>query len=1226
MTTPHRRKTIPESTTSLLQPHHDHPVLYSDHQIVESAGSAPAAPDIPDVVIVGKHQNPDQALTGDESVVESVTNTATEEESSSAKKKKKKQPKKPQKTRVVMLSYKQREKFDNNNVNTSKYSIFTFLPYFLYEQFRRASNIFFLAMALLQQIDDVSPTGRYTTAMPLAVIVMVSAIKEIIEDVKRHKADDNTNNQIVEVLKGDNFEPTKWKDVVVGDLVRLENEAFVPADLVVFSTSEALGMCYIETANLDGETNLKLRQALPKTATIQEAQDFLNVKGYIECGVPNRMIYDFAGSLHLESEKDILSLGPDQLVLRGAKLRNTKWIIGQAIYTGHDTKLMKNSTKAPLKRSTLDKATNVQIALLFVALIIISAISAIFFTEFPPPDYIGAKELTEMQEFLQFLTFLLLYNNLIPISLSVTLECVRYMQALFINWDADLYHVESNTAAQARTSNLNEELGQIRYIFSDKTGTLTRNVMEFKGCTVGGVLYPYEDLFPNSAKGSVMLDTVEANPLIQSIKKGNVAAEEFLVALAVCHYVIPEVKKGADGVEQTVYNAASPDEKALVEGAQRFGYMFVSRSPSTVEISVQGKSRYYQVLNLIEFTSTRKRMTVILRCPDGKIRLYCKGLKYLFNSYVFCLILGADSVILETIATKSQTEEEDLQTTKEHLDFFAASGLRTLCVGIKILSEEEHKKWDVDFQVAVNSVIDRDEEVNKAAELIENNLTLVGSTAIEDKLQDLVPDTIASFLEAGISVWVLTGDKQETAINIGNSCRLITPSMTVFIINQNNEEDTLECIQAFANELQIDLEAMNGQGKKAYRNIIPHNAAVVIDGHTLSFALEDRVRHSFLSLCCSCLAVIVCRAAPMQKAEIVEYVTKLTGAVTLAIGDGANDVAMIQKAHVGVGISGNEGLQAACASDYAIAQFYYLKKLLFVHGAWNHDRITKAIFYSFYKNICLYIIELWFAIYSAWSGQILFDRWAITTYNLIFVCMQPLVIGIFEQNCSMENRMLYPLLYHATSHGAFSVKNFSIWMMCAMLHSICLFWITKEYFADSSVWENGKEGSYLILGNSIYTYVVIVVSLKLGLATRAWTKFTHISIWGSILLWFIFLVAYSFMWPITIDIGIGNEMYDIVEQLFISPMFWLCLFFIPAVTLIPDLIYSSVMGSIFGAMGPDVLNIEEEERQSPLPADGTIEDSTKLETVPPPSETVTTAPSKASHVSATVKKIRFRFS
>lgn len=169
----------------------------------------------------------------------------------------------------------------------------------------------------------------------------------------------------------------------------------------------------------------------------------------------------------------------------------------------------------------------------------------------------------------------------------------------------------------------------------------------------------------------------------------------------------------------------------------------------------------------------------------------------------------------------------------------------------------------------------------------------------------------------------------------------------------NNNQNTRECMARHSADFGEHLRKEN-------------NVALIIDGTTLKFALSCDCRSDFLDLCISCKVVICCRVSPMQKAEVVDLVTTNTKSVTLAIGDGANDVAMIQKANVGVGISGAEGLQAACASDYSIAQFRFLKRLLLVHGAWNYSRICKLILYSFYKNVCLYVIELWFAIYSGW--------------------------------------------------------------------------------------------------------------------------------------------------------------------------------------------------------------------------------------------------------------------
>ncbi|CAH0561274.1 unnamed protein product [Brassicogethes aeneus] len=1012
-------------------------------------------------------------------------------------------------------------KFVNNRISTAKYSVIRFIPLFLFEQFRRWANVFFLMIALLQQIPDVSPTGRYTTLVPLIFILSVSAIKEIIEDIKRHRADDETNHRLVEVLRGNAWIDVKWKDVIVGDIVKVVNNKFFPADLVLLSSSEPQGMCFIETANLDGETNLKIRQALPTTAASTKTEHLKEMTGTIECEPPNRHLYEFNGVLKL-TDKTTEPLGPDQLLLRGAMLRNTSWVFGFVIYTGHETKLMRNSTKAPLKRSSVDKLANIQIILLFGVLLVMCFISAIFNTlwmsERAKKDwYIGFQGSGTEHFMYTLLTFLILYNNLIPISLQVTLEVVRFIQAIFINTDIEMYHAETDTPACARTSNLNEELGQVKYIFSDKTGTLTRNVMEFKRCAIGNEIYP-------------ITENVEDSLMVQHLREGHVnssSIRDLLVLLSVCHTVIPE--KSPDG--EVIYHAASPDERALVYGASKYGYVFESRTPDYVEIDALGVKEKYKILSVLEFTSARKRMSVIVRDPQGKIRLFCKG---------------ADSIIYERLESASRAENGDILL--QHLEGFATEGLRTLCCAVADLKEDRYNEWKALYHKASISLQHREEKIEEAASQIEQNLKLIGATAIEDKLQEGVPETIAALLKADINIWVLTGDKQETAINIGYSCRLISHGMQLLILNEDGLDKTREAISRHCIDLGENLEK-------------PNDLGLVIDGKTLTYALSCELRKDFLRLCISCKVVICCRVSPIQKAEVVEYVTKYTKTVTLAIGDGANDVAMIQKAHVGVGISGAEGLQAACASDYSIAQFRFLLKLLLVHGAWNYSRMCKLILYSFYKNICLYVIELWFAIYSGWSGQVLFERWSIGLYNVLFTALPPFAMGLFDRDCNAQQMLDNPHLYKPSQSGQmFNIKVFWLWVINGMVHAAVLFWLTL-YMADHDImWMSGFEGGYLVFGNCVYTYVVVTVCLKAALVMNTWTWLTHCAIWGSIVMWFIFIIIYSFFWPL---LPVGAIMCGMIFMLFTTAVFWFGLFLIPIITLIPDIIFRVIKTTIF---------------------------------------------------------------
>ncbi|XP_052368654.1 phospholipid-transporting ATPase IA isoform X3 [Oncorhynchus clarkii lewisi] len=1037
--------------------------------------------------------------------------------------------------RLIFLNQPQFTKFCSNHVSTAKYNVLTFLPRFLYSQFRRAANSFFLFIALLQQIPDVSPTGRWTTLVPLLFILVVAAVKEFIEDLKRHNADSVVNKKECQVLRNGAWEIVHWAKVGVGEVVKAANGDHLPADLVILSSSEPQGMCYIETSNLDGETNLKIRQGLQITSEIKDIDSLMRLSGRMECESPNRHLYEFVGNIRLDGHST-MPLGPDQILLRGAQLRNTQWVHGVVVYTGHDTKLMQNSTRPPLKLSNVERITNFQILLLFGCLLAISLVCSIGQTIwkyqygnaawYMDLNYGGAANFG-----LNFLTFIILFNNLIPISLLVTLEVIKFTQAFFINWDTDMLYEPTNTPAVARTSNLNEELGQVKYIFSDKTGTLTCNVMQFKKCTVAGVAYGHSTQSSEEAgfNDPSLLENLQSNhPTAPVIL-------DFMTMLAICHTAVPERTD-----DTIVYQAASPDEGALVRAAANLGFVFSGRTPDSVIIQALGAEEKYELLHVLEFTSTRKRMSVIMRTPSGKIRLYCKG---------------ADTVVYDRLADSSRYKE----ITLKHLEQFATEGLRTLCFAVAEISESTYQQWLEVFHRASTALQNRALKLEESYELIEKNLQLLGATAIEDKLQDKVPETIETLMKADIKIWILTGDKQETAINIGHSCKLLTKNMGMLVINEDTLDATRETLSHHCGML----------GDALYKE---NDFALIIDGNTLKYALTFGARQYFLDLALSCKAVICCRVSPLQKSEVVEMVKKQVKVITLAIGDGANDVGMIQTAHVGVGISGNEGLQAANSSDYSIAQFKYLKNLLLVHGAWNYNRVSKCILYCFYKNIVLYIIEIWFAFVNGFSGQILFERWCIGLYNVIFTALPPLTLGIFERSCRKENMLKYPELYK-TSQNAMGFNTKVFWAHClnGLFHSVILFWVPLTAFQHDTVFGNGKTPDYLLLGNMVYTFVVITVCLKAGLETSSWTMFSHIAIWGSISLWVVFFGIYSSLWPL---ISLAPDMSGEADMMFSSGVFWMGLIFIPVTSLVFDVAYKVVKKVCFKTLVDEVQELE----------------------------------------------------
>jgi magnesium-transporting ATPase (P-type) len=599
----------------------------------------------------------------------------------------------------------------------------------------------------------------------------------------------------------------------------------------------------------------------------------------------------------------------------------------------------------------------------------------------------------------------------------------------------------------------------------------------------------------------------------------------FFTLLAVCHTVIPEADK--KDPSKLVYQAASPDEGALVSAAANLGFKFVSRTPTSCTIDADGREETYEVLNILEFNSTRKRMSVIVKTPDKRIVLMTKG---------------ADNVIYKLIKSNKFADK-----TLVNLKKFAEEGLRTLVCAQVELEQGFYNKWNRDvFEKANTSLVNKEDAVTQAAEMVEKNLDLVGATAIEDKLQDGVPGTISELAKAGIKIWVLTGDKQETAINIGFACALLDNEMGIITLNDTNRRELKKKIRH-----QLEL-AKNGMIKNK------SGLAVVIDGASLELVLQKRDKKkkprtkehaheptleekkqagsspktadsqssddsididlegeetlamTFLKLCMYCKSVVCCRVSPLQKALVVKIVKdNLKGAVTLAIGDGANDVSMIQAAHIGVGISGQEGLQAARASDYAIGQFRFLKKLLLVHGRYNYRRIARLICYSFYKNLTLQLCQFWFVFFNAFTGTSVYDSLLLTLFNIIFTSLPVVVFALFDRDISVKSSMKLPQLYilGQNSHY-FNIRVFVGWVLNSFWHSLCCFFIPMLSIM-SAIFYMGIPSDFVNLSYLVYTAVIIIVSLKVACESASMTPLQYLSIYGSILSWFVIAVIYA---------------------------------------------------------------------------------------------------------------------
>ncbi|CAN0038698.1 unnamed protein product [Pylaiella littoralis] len=1290
-------------------------------------------------------------------------------------------------TRIVQVNKPQEYTFCDNFIKTSKYEVWSFMPKFLAMEFhprKKIANLYFLIVSLMQAIPAITSTFGYPILLlPLLFIVLIDMVFTIFEDASRHKADALANAaqaMVLDKATGDWKVKERW-EVAVGDFVKVHNRQEVPADMLLVGVHERYkpnytGACYVETKSLDGETNLKIRQVQKVLlGRVETHKDLESFSGKIIMEHPNKAIASFSGSLEVSlkptgsdhavvaaakplNKNNSRGLGgrrhvvkepitSDNLLLRGTVLRNTKWAAGLVISTGHDTKVMMSIAKAPEKSSHLNARINTEIKGLALMLFLFCFTGAMGSSIWQSQHtYFRATVLGQtsslVSDFLvQFFYYLLLLYGFVPISLYVSQNFIRYFQSWFMDQDLDMYHEPTDTPSRVRTMNLNEDLGQITHVFSDKTGTLTQNVMDFRKCTVAGKSYGKGiteigqaalklkgvELSAEEVSAEKMAKDFSAphvnfyDPMMfqdlqaeANVRGGSGRLTDFLTLLALCHTVIPERPNGGDEI---VLSASSPDDEALVLGAKYFGVEFtervdtsavIQRTPMPGPLASSGNpvKETHDVLRILGFNSVRKRMSVIVRGSDGKVRVLAKG---------------ADTTMIPLL--REDTPKKLLDTTMDHLEGFALEGLRTLMVGSKEFSEEDFEEWDEAYDAAINNLTEVAEQQagrpNKIDDLMaqaEKGLTLLGGTAIEDKLQTGVGDTIEKMVRGGMVVWVITGDKEETAINIGVACQLLwaeermdrciintktcptpeavktrlveeferycsdmaackkdgrsckprslvidgaafsliedspitslhgpldgrqsllslsadlpltdasrtqrqgggrggteTPSRFVSVLlthhsaacstraaalkivrrgsrvglntkylagggdvwssieaaqnaqrqpkalrrhhpcvdkktsahnchlhrkrispraggalgagggvaleaggvppgGDEKQEIEAEVIWSLSGTSVVEVEEFDDEvGGVCGGKDLDEEAGVAVEtrsvevgsGMELKKGEEEDVlevlldagdaltaKEALLQFSSVCQAFVGCRMSPDQKRQLVHLIADNNpDARTLAVGDGANDVPMIQAAHVGIGISGQEGLQAVNASDYSLAQFRFLQKLLLCHGRFNYRRMSFASSYLFYKSVSWAVPLFLYAFWNGLSGQVFYDWVNSTLWALLYTGLPIVLLGIYDTDVLPATALRYPWLYrNGVDDELLTKKFFWGWIAQGVLES-CWVTIPLMFLHSGGPEFSGETPSVLGFGHTAFQAMTIVVNMKIIFVQRRW--------------------------------------------------------------------------------------------------------------------------------------------
>ncbi|OII74051.1 P-type ATPase [Cryptosporidium ubiquitum] len=1251
--------------------------------------------------------------------------------------------------RLVVINNRQVRSFSGNFIRTSRYTALNFIPKYLFEQFCRPVNFYFLVISLLQIFPSISSTnGIPTLAFPLVFVLFVGAVKDGWEDLNRHHNDKIENEREVIVIKRFPFinyihgrtlacdleeankpknkspslkhvisfkndtsetsdlnkswfldiegsERSTSRELKVGDIVILRNHETIPADIVLLSTSSEDGDVFIDTSSLDGESNLKRRFSHKESTRMlgNNIKDVIKraryLEGLIECSPPGKDLHNFDGtaiirlppiSEGLVTQGNTITQFPinvDNIVLRGCILRSTEWAIGCIVYAGHESKIQMNSLKPSKKMSNVDKFTNrmvlVVLVILFCLCLTGSLLTYKYISDgvFDKLSYLGVSDVNEtsyratgqaipisLVPVVRFCTWIVLLANIIPIALVVSMKIVKAIQGQFISRDRAMYDPEKKAFVVARNSDLNEDLGQVRYIFSDKTGTLTRNIMEFKSLGVGGVHYGSIDTSSSKDEDPSMDFVIPQVSIsdkkifsdIRSRTEQSLKIGSLLINIAINNSIMIEnqgemynllYKSGriesAFFPENTIsitnntpnlnitsntntklksrlgsnfrttlksfssqssksssnngsnfrqkmssnfplYSAQFPDEAALCYGAQYLGVSLLCLNPKTKHMILDafGELLDVEVLAKIPFNSERKRSSVVVRIKRLNSKQNDKDfgiISELYRERIMVFSKGADSTMLPLLL---QSDIENFQKDLDIGNKMANQALRVLCITEKEITEEEFANWNKKYQVAINSVEGRESSLQEAASLIERDLKLQGVTGVEDRLQDEVPETIKCLRDAGIKIWMLTGDKVETAREIAASAGLLIPGYEILELTENtcsNRSEIKKSLLSISKSVGINFEL--DKSERFLRRVKPSssnseketNFSIIIDGAILAEIFSGSLANSdftseckrfediississieklFVQICCKCHTVIFARFAPSQKGNIVRIVRKHMDEVTLAVGDGANDCNMIQTANIGIGIRGLEGNQAFLTADYGITSFKDLKVLLLVHGRLAYRRICKLALYMFYKNLTVSIPVFIYGFFTLWSGtRLYFDYW-YQVYNVILSSVPIIVVSVFDFDVTKSESLSKPHLYKYGSENRFlNLKICLIYLLDSAWHIFVIFTIPYILFGVNSTNMFGSNQS--IVGATIYYLVILVVNVKVLLMAD------HIHYLLG------FAVAFSlFSWVCTLFIctasfTIGSDVYTLWIPLYNNVLLWITLISGLSISLWPD--------------------------------------------------------------------------
>lgn len=946
-------------------------------------------------------------------------------------------------SREVEVGRSQKKRYPANIVSNAKYTLWSFLPLTLYNEFRFFLNIYFLLVALSQIIPFLRIGYMSTYIAPLIFVLTISIGKEAFDDLARRRRDAEANSELYTIMSfdldkskhsGPQQIKKKSRDLKVGDVLKLEKNQRVPADVIILKSTtpeavieaslgpESVGATaaetFIRTDQLDGETDWKLRIPCQLTQTL-EMTDFRRLQ--ITADAPSQKVNDFVGTAqvasalnaydpHLakeEGENQIATQPEPSTTSIPLTIDNTAWAntvlasntttLAAIIYTGKQTRSAMSTSQSRSKAGLLDDEINTLTKILCIMTLSLSII-LVALEGFEPSN--------QKSWYVAITIYLILFSTIIPISLRVNLDMGKTVYAYFIERDQGI------PDTVVRTSTIPEDLGRIEYLLSDKTGTLTQNEMQLKKIHVGTVSYAGEAMEEvttcvNQVFGQDHVQKAVANGATRLRSRREIGARvrDLIVALAICHNVTPSTEE-VNGEQVTSYQASSPDEIAIVEFVESVGLQLHQRSreeialQSTITGTIVLTAR---ILDIFPFTSDSKRMGIIVRTTSSIPDLP-------FNDDLVFYQKGADTVMTNIVAANDWLNEETANMARE--------GLRTLVVGRKRLTQQQYDNFASAYNTASLSLQNRDSNIASVVSThLEHNLELLGVTGVEDRLQKDVKPSLELLRNAGVKIWMLTGDKVETARCVAVSARLVARGQSIATIaKMPNKQAAQDALDSIRNRTDV---------------------CMLIDGESLAIMLTH-LRTQFINIAVTLPCVVACRCSPTQKAEVATLIRIHTKKRVCCIGDGGNDVSMIQAADVGIGIVGKEGRQASLAADFSITQFSHVTKLLVWHGRNSYKRSAKLAQFIIHRGLIISVCQTMYNIAGKFDPKGLFKDWLMVGYATVYT-MAPVFSLVLDRDVDEKLANLYPELYKELKTGkSLSYKTFFTWVAVSIYQGIVI--------------------------------------------------------------------------------------------------------------------------------------------------------------------------------------------